>query len=410
MTSALNDPTRATGRGVVPVTATLLGTIALQTAVPPFATDMYTPAFPEVTVDLATTASLVGLTLTAFFIGFAGGQLVGGPWSDQRGRRVPLIVGGIVCLLGAVVCALAPSIWVLVAGRVIQGVGGGIAAAVARAVVVDVARGDLLARVMSILQALGGLAPMVAPIVGALVITVATWRSVFWVLAGLGALMVLTAIWFVPETLAPERRHGGGLRRSVAGIGEVLRVRPYVGYMLTGTFSGFMMMGYIANSSYLLQVMKGMDPITFSLFFASTAFVQVLLSIINARLIGRFRPRTMVIVGLAASVVSVVALALGVLLWDTPLVLTCVAFMVMMGSQAFVFGNAGALAAMQVTHVAGAAAAVLGVAGALAMAASAPLASATGGQSALPMLGVMVAGVVVAVISFVTLTGRTARV
>lgn len=410
MTSAPNDPAGATGRSVVPVTATLLGTIALQTAVPPFATDMYTPAFPEVTVDLGTTASLVGLTLTAFFLGFAAGQLAGGPWSDQRGRRVPLMVGGIVCLIGAIVCALAPSIWVLVAGRVVQGIGGGIAAAVARAVIVDVARGDLLARVMSILQALGGLAPMVAPIVGALVITVATWRSVFWVLAGLGALMVLTAVWFVPETLAPERRHGGGLRRSVAGIGEVLRVRSYVGYMLTGTFSGFMMMAYIANSSYLLQVMKGMDPLTFSLFFASTAFVQVLLSVVNARLIGRFRPRTMVMVGLAASVVSVVALALGVLLWDTPLVLTTAAFMVMMGSQAFVFGNAGALAAMQVTHVAGAAAAVLGVSAALAMAASAPLASATGGQSAVPMLGVMVVGVVIAVISFVTLTGRPTRV
>lgn len=408
MASSLHDPSRAR-TAAVPLTATLLGTIALQTAVPPFATDMYTPAFPRVTVDLDTTASLVGLTLTAFFLGFAAGQLGGGPWSDQRGRRVPLIVGGFVCLLGAVVCALAPSIWVLVAGRVVQGVGGGIAAAVARAVVVDVAQGDVLARVMSVLQALGGIAPMVAPVLGALVITVATWREVFWVLAGLGALMVLTAVWFVPETLAPERRHGGGLRRSVAGIGEVLRVRPYVGYMLTGTFSGFMMMGYIANSSYLLQVMKGMAPITFSLFFASTAFAQVLLSLVNARLVGRFRPRTMVRFGLAASAVAVAVLGLGVLLWDTPLLLTCAAFLVMMGAQAFVFGNAGALAAMQVTHVAGAAAAVQGVAGALAMAAAAPLASASGGQSALPMLGVMVAGVVISAISFATLTRGAAR-
>lgn len=409
MSSSLHDPSRAR-TAAVPLTATLLGTIALQTAVPPFATDMYTPAFPEVTVDLDTTASLVGLTLTAFFLGFGAGQLVGGPWSDQRGRRVPLIVGGIVCLFGAVVCALAPSVWVLVAGRVVQGVGGGIAAAVARAVVVDVAQGDVLARVMSVLQALGGLAPMVAPVLGALVITVATWREVFWVLAGLGALMVLTAVWFVPETLAPERRHGGGLRRSFAGIGEVLRVRKYVGYMLTGTFSGFMMMAYIANSSYLLQVMKGMEPITFSLFFASTAFAQVLLSLVNVRLVGRFRPRTMVAVGLGASAVSVAAFGFGVLIWDTPLVLTMVAFMVMMGSQAFVFGNAGALAAMQVTHVAGAAAAVLGVAGALAMAAAAPLASASGGRSALPMLYVMVAGVAIAIISFMTLTRGASRV
>jgi MFS transporter, DHA1 family, multidrug resistance protein len=120
------------------------------------ATDMYTPAFPQVTADLATSASLVGLTLTTFFLGMALGQLLGGPWSDQRGRRMPMIVGGLLCTLGAVGCALAPSIWFLVVFRVVQGFGGGLAAVVARAVVVDVAKGDQLVRVMSILMALGG--------------------------------------------------------------------------------------------------------------------------------------------------------------------------------------------------------------------------------------------------------------
>lgn len=114
----------------------------------------------------------------------------------------------------------------------------------------DVARGDLLARMMSILQAIGGVAPMIAPIFGALVITTAGWRDVFWVLAGMGALMVLTALWWVPETLPVERRHAGGLRTSLAGIGEVLRVRPFVGYMLASAFSGFTMMAYIANAAY----------------------------------------------------------------------------------------------------------------------------------------------------------------
>lgn len=404
--------TAATRRGSVgvPVTATLIGTIALQTAVPPFATDMYTPAFPRVTLDLGTSAGLVGLTLTAFFLGLAIGQLAGGPWSDQRGRRTPLIVGGVVCLAGAIGCALAPSIWVLVAARVVQGVGGGIAAAVARAVVVDVAHGDQLARVMSILQALGGLAPMVAPVLGALVITVATWRTVFWVLAGLGALMVLTAVWFVPETLPAERRHSGGLRRSVAGIGEVLRVRRFVGYTLVATFSGFTMMGYIANSSYVLQVMKGMAPIPFSLFFAATAFSQVLLSILNARLVGRVRPRAMIRIGLVATSIGVVALVLGVLLWDTPLLLTCAGFLVVMASMAFIYGNSAALGALEVTHVAGAAAAVQGVAGALAMALAAPLASAGGGHTAVPMVAVMAGGSAIALTSYATLTrARRAR-
>jgi len=109
----------------------LLLTLALQSAVPPFATDMYTPAFPQVTADLATSASLVGLTLTTFFLGMALGQLLGGPLSDQRGRRMPMIVGGLICTLGAVGSALAPSIGFLVASRIVQGFGGGLAAVVA---------------------------------------------------------------------------------------------------------------------------------------------------------------------------------------------------------------------------------------------------------------------------------------
>jgi DHA1 family bicyclomycin/chloramphenicol resistance-like MFS transporter len=381
----------------VPVTALLIGTIAIQTAVPPFATDMYTPAFPRVTADLATSASLVGLTLTAFFIGLALGQLVGGPWSDQRGRRRPLLIGGLVCTIGAVGCALAPGIGWLVAARVVQGFGGGVAAAVARAVIVDVAHGNLLAKVMSILQALGGLAPMVAPVAGALVITSSSWRMIFWWLVGFGALMVLTAAWFVPETLQEERRHSGGLRATVSAFGELVSIRPFVGYLLTSTFSAFTMMAYIANSSYVLQVMKGMAPLPFSVFFASTALTQVLLSVLNARLIGRVRPQTMITVGLSASTIAVVALILGVLLWDTPLVLTCAGFLVLMAAQAFIFGNAGALAAMQARHIAGAAAALQGVATAVAMAVSAPLASAGGGESAVPMIAVMAVGATLAV-------------
>jgi DHA1 family bicyclomycin/chloramphenicol resistance-like MFS transporter len=107
---------------------------------------------------------------------------------------------------------------------------------VARAVVVDVAKGDLLAKVMSIMMALGGLAPMVAPVLGGTVLTLGgTWRTVFWFLVGFGLLMMITAIVFVPESLPRERRHGGGLRQFASGLSQVLRIRLYVGYMLRRT-------------------------------------------------------------------------------------------------------------------------------------------------------------------------------
>lgn len=377
-------------------------TLALQCAVPPFATDMYTPAFPRVTTDLATSASLVGLTLTTFFLGMALGQLLGGPLSDQRGRRVPLIIGGLICTLGAVGCALAPSIGFLIVFRVVAGFGGGFAAVVARAVVVDVAKGDLLAKVMSIMMALGGLAPMVAPVVGGAVLTLGgTWRTVFWILVGFGLLMMITAIVFVPESLPHERRHGGGLRSFTSGLGQVVRIRAYVGYALTAALSGFTMMAYIANSSYVLQEQKGLAPMPFALFFASTALAQVLLSIVNAKIVGRFRPRRLIGFGLAIATAAVAVLAVSVFALGTPLVLTCAGFGVLMAVQAFVFGNASALAAEQARNVAGAASAVLGVAQAVAMAVSAPLASSGGAETAAPMIWVMIAGTVGSLFAFV---------
>lgn len=390
----------------VPVTALLIGTIAIQTAVPPFATDMYTPAIPVVTTALGTTAALVGLTLTTFFLGFGLGQLIGGPWSDSRGRRTPIIVGGIICALGAIACSVSPTIWVLIAARVVQGVGGGIAAATARAVIVDVARGPQLAKVMSVMQAIGGLAPMVAPVVGALVFTLAGWRMVFWTLAGFGLLMVVTSSFFIPETLECEHRHAGGFRQSIGGIAEVVRIKPFLAYMLISTFSGFGMMAYVSNSSYVLQVQKGMHPIQFSLFFAGTALTQVMLSIVNARLVGRVRPVRLIVIGLSSSAVAVLALTVGVLFLGTPLILTCAGFVVLMASQALVFGNAGALAASKATHIAGSAAAVQGVAQSLAGALSAPLATAGGGTTALPMVVVMLAGVSLSIVSLTIATRR----
>jgi MFS transporter, DHA1 family, multidrug resistance protein len=396
--------------GTATATTALILTLALQSAVPPFATDMYTPAFPRVTADLATSASQVGLTLTTFFLGMALGQLLGGPLSDQRGRRIPMIVGGLICTLGAVGCALAPSIGLLIVFRVVQGFGGGVAAVVARAVVVDVAKGDLLAKVMSIMMALGGLAPMVAPVLGGTVLTLGgTWRTVFWFLVGFGLLMMITAIVFVPESLPRERRHGGGLRQFASGLSQVLRIRLYVGYMLTAALSGFTMMAYIANSSYVLQVQKGLRPLPFALFFASTALAQILLSVLNAKIVGRrFQPRILIGFGLTLATLAVAALTVGVFALDTPLLLTCAGFLILMAVQAFIFGNANALAAAEAPHIAGAASAVLGVTQAVAMATSAPLASSGGATTAVPMIWVMIAGVAGSLFAYLVLARPSA--
>lgn len=386
-------PADASGSSAT-VTVGLVVALAVQNAVPPFATDMYSPAFPQVSIDLATSGTAVGLTLTSFFVGMGLGQVVGGTVSDQRGRRVPMIAGGLLCTLGAVVCALAPGIGVLLAGRLLQGFGGGVAAVVGRAVLVDLAHGDRLASMMSILMAVGALAPMVAPVAGGAVLSVSTWRTVFWCLAGFDLFMTAMAAVFVAESLPPQRRRGGGAARFVEGVRELLSHRRYLGYVLASSLSGFAMFAYISSSSFVLQEIKGLSPMAFSIFFACTAGSQMLLSILNARLVGRVVPRRLVALGLTVSAAGAVTVAVAVLALGVSLVPLCAGFVLVMAAQAFVFGNASALALGEVRRVARVASAFMGVAQALANATAAPLASSGGGTSAVPMVVVMGVGVV----------------
>ena len=389
------------------ITVSLIAALAAQNAVPPFATDMYSPAFPAVARDLDTSATSVGLTLTAFFIGMGLGQVAGGTGSDRWGRRLPMILGGLTCTLGGVVCALAPGIGVLMAGRVLQGLGGGAAAVVGRAVLVDVARGDQLARIMSILMAVGALAPMIAPVAGGAVLSMAGWRAIFLCLAAFGLLMMAMAALFIPETLPAQARRSGGLRRFAAGLADLVTRRRFVGYMLTSSFSGFAMFAYISASSFVLQEIKGLSTMQYSVFFACTAGSNMLMAILNSRMVGRFSPRRLIGTGLSLSIMGITLVALSVLLLGLPLIPLCSGFVLTMAAQGLVFGNASALALAEVRHVAGAASALLGLAQAIAMGVAAPLASSGGATSAVPMVIVMVVGVTGAWCAFL-LVGRLA--
>ncbi|CAM2769212.1 multidrug effflux MFS transporter [Actinomyces slackii] len=387
------------------ITVSLILALAVQSAVPPFATDMYSPAFPQVANELGASAAAVGFTLTAFFIGMGVGQVLGGTASDQWGRRLPMITGGLVCTIGSIICALAPGISLLIAGRLLQGLGGGVASVVGRAVLVDVAHGDRLARIMSVLMAVVGLAPMIAPVAGGAVLSVADWRAIFWSLAGFGVFMMAMAALLIPETLPPDERASGGLRRFATGFAELVAHRRFMGYLLTSSCSGFAMFAYVSASSFVLQEMKGLTPMQYSVFFACTAGSNMLMAILNSRLVGRYRPRRLIAVGLSMSALGITVVTVSVLALGVALIPLCLGFVVTMAAQGFVFGNASALALGEVRHVAGAASAMLGVAQAIAMGISAPLASSGGGDSAIPMVVVMLMGITGAWCAY-TLAGR----
>lgn len=393
------------------LTLTLITALTLQGATPALAIDMYTPAFPEVTRQLSTSGSLVGLTLAGFSVGMGLGQLFGGPVSDQRGRRVPLLLGALICMVAAAGCALAPSIGVLITCRVLQGIGGGVAGVVGRAIVIDLASGARLARVMSIMTGFAGLAPVVAPVLGAGVLSFGgSWRTVFWLLTGFALVTLVAAALFVPESLAVDRRRPGGIRQFAAGMSEALRVREFVGYLLVTAFSGGLLFAYVSTAAYVLELINGLSPAQFAAFFASNALLQVAWSFTNAAVVGRASPQRVVAAGLAISGVGVAVLSVGTFFFSAPVVVMCTGFVVMMSGLPFISSNANALASSAAGHVAGSASALLGVAFSIAASVSAPLASAGSGSTAVPMVTVMICGIAGAAVSFLVVRHGGRRV
>ncbi len=199
MTVSTEERSEAVAARGARLSKALLANVVLLTMIAPLATDMYVPAFPIVGDDLQSSATEVQLTLTTFFVGMALGQLVGGPVSDQRGRRRPLLGALVVMSLASVVCALSPSIGVMMIARLVQGFSGGWAMVIARSLVVDLASGARLVKSLNLVQGVAGVAPIIGPLLGAAILQLSHWRVSFWILAIWSAVMLLTVALAVPR-------------------------------------------------------------------------------------------------------------------------------------------------------------------------------------------------------------------
>src|SRR3954452_22719562 len=194
------------------------------TAFGPLSMDLYLPAFPQLAADLGASQAAVQLTLTADVIGLVVGQLVLGPLSDARGRRGLLIGSTLVCVIASVLCALAPSVGWLTAWRFLQGASGGGGIVLARAVAADLTTGVAAARLFSLFMTLSSVAPILAPVLGGVLLaTTGSWPVMFHLLAVVNAALA-AAIWLaVPETLPAEQRHAGGLRQTGRAFRDLAR-------------------------------------------------------------------------------------------------------------------------------------------------------------------------------------------
>jgi DHA1 family bicyclomycin/chloramphenicol resistance-like MFS transporter len=367
---------------------------------------MYVPAFPRVAGALSTTATQVQLTLTTFFVGMALGQLIGGPVSDQRGRRIPLLAALLVMTAASIACALAPTIAVMTVARLVQGFTGGWAMVIGRAIIVDLATGARLVRVLNVIAAVGGLAPIVGPLLGGLILQLSHWRVSFWLLAVLGLAMTWAALVAVPESLPPERRHAGGLRSFLAAGRIVLANREYVGYLVVAGAAMGALFAYVATSAFVLQSMNGLSPIAYSVDFAANAAGMTVAALIAARLAGRVSTRKLILGGQLAALAAGITMLAGALWLGTPLVLALVCFFVLMTAQGLMIPNAGALASGAVPEHPGTGSAVHGFVQWVAAGIIAPIAGLGGEHTAVPMATLLTAGAIVSMLGLLVLAQR----
>ena len=355
MVTATGAPARATTIGWP-----LLLVLASLAAVAPVATDLYLPGFPAIGDDLGADASGVQLTLTAFLVGMAFGQLVMGPLSDRYGRRRPLLASAAVCVLAGVVCAVAPTLPVLVAARLVQGLAGAGGMVIGRAVIADLVTGRAAARAFTLMITVGGVAPVLAPLVGGLLAGPVGWRGMLWTVVALCLVMLLGVLFVVAET------HPGAVRSErrtswLGGIRTVLATRAFRRPVAVFALSFGVMMAYISSSPFLYQNVVGLSEVGYGVAFGLNAAGLIGTGWVVSHLVDRWPPRTMVRTAVAVQLTGTAAFLL-LAVTEAPAWLLPVPVFVAVASNGAIMGNSAALAMAEVRPVAGTGSAVLGFA------------------------------------------------
>ncbi|MBW4705704.1 multidrug effflux MFS transporter [Micromonospora sp. RL09-050-HVF-A] len=380
--------------------------LVLLTGVGPFATDAYIAALPELRRSLDTSATMAQLTLTAFIIGVAAGQLLLGPVSDVRGRRGIVLVSTVSFVLLSLLCAAAPTAGVLVLARLGQGIAAGTGVALGRAMVTDAWQGDQAAARFGSIASVTFLGPVLAPAVGGVILDHGTWRTVFVALTGLGAAMAVAALVGLPETLPAHRRHDGGPRPALARMAGLLRDRTVLTNLIVLCLAIAGFFTYIGGSAFVFQTAYRVDESRYTLIFATNAAGMAAAGLLFRVLVRRVGAGRLRAAGLAASTVAtlvllVVALADREAGW--PLAVPWTLLAVVVAGMGLTLPASTALTQEAGRRSAGTTAALQGGLGFLAGALVTPLTGLLGYASLLPMAAAMAVFFVAACVMLVLL-------
>lgn len=287
----------------------ILGSLS---ALGPLTIDMYLPGFTVIAKDLGVSISYIQYTLSAYFIGLSIGQIFYGPVADRFGRKLPIIIGFSIFCISSIVCANSTNAMTLIISRFFQALGGSSTIVISRAIVRDKFENKDAVKVFSLLMLVMGIAPIIAPLLGGTFIDMYGWRSIFYFLAAYSFVFIIIVIFFLEETLGPEKRQKKSLK-EILGLYKKLTCDSHLmAYTFIGGFTFGAMFAYIAGSPFVFMEIYGIDKDVYAYFFGANAMGLIAGSQINRYFINQYTSEQIL-----RTVVHVIAISATILFCTT---------------------------------------------------------------------------------------------
>ncbi len=259
--------------------ATLILVMGTIISIGPLAIDMYLPAFGQMSEYFGVKESKIELTLSAYFIGIACGQILYGPLIDRFGKKLPLIFGLSIFVISSLFCATSNNINGIIFLRFAQAIGSCACLVTTRAIVRDLFSGKELAQVFSYLILITGVAPMIAPFLGGIILTNFGWQAIFWCLAGFAVLLIIISWLFLPETsFKKEKINFSNIKKK---YWKIFQDKSFLFYAICGGFSCCGMFIYITTSSFVIIKFFGASDKNYSLIFGLNGLGYVIFAQLN---------------------------------------------------------------------------------------------------------------------------------